>query len=114
MFHFEHQLIAGRDRFTEPGLIDLDQVVQPLIEVIRRLGDKSQDAGSLRECFDDQHTGHDRRAGKMAGKERLIDRDVLDGREFSARLEFIREHPVDQLKRIAMREHLHDVLRFDG
>ena len=55
------------------------------------------------------------RCGKCPGKERLVDRDVLEGADALALVAF--EHAVDEQERVAVRQqahHAHDVERMTG
>lgn len=45
---------------------------------VGHLGEQERTSG-LRDGLDDQHPGHDGNAGEVAGKERFIDGDILDG-----------------------------------
>ena len=48
---------------------------------------ENQEACHLRERLDHEHARHERRAGKVALKEFLVDGDVLDRHDAAARLE---------------------------
>ena len=71
-------------------------------------------AGRLRHAFDQQHAGHDRMVGKMTLELRLVEGHVLDADAGFVAADV--DDPVDQQKRIAMRQRfqeLQDVHRFE-
>jgi len=69
------------------------------------LGQK-QCPASLGNGLDNQHTGHNRRTRKMAGEKWFIDAHILNGDDSFPTLKF--DDPVNQQKRIAMRQYPHN------
>src|SRR6185503_7901489 len=63
-----------------------------------------QHGANLGQRFDNQHTGHHRRAGKVALKERLVDTHLLDADDSFARNELY--DSVNEEKRVAVRQEL--------
>ena len=68
---------------------------------------REQRAG-LRQRLADQHAGHERLVGKMAAKERLVDRDVLQRHDAPAVFEL--QDAIDELKRKAVRQQRGDLV----
>src|SRR5262245_40288991 len=66
----------------------------------------AQGACGLGQPLDDQYAWHDREAGKVPLKEGFIDGDALDADAALIAVHF--NEPVDQQKRIAMRQQFHD------
>ena len=107
--HFQEDLIAGLDGAPEARMVDGDEI-KACVGIGHHLDRlEREDAAGLRECLDDHHAGHHGPVGKMAGKERLVERHVLDGVDELTRLAV--DHPVNEQERIPMRQLVHD--RFD-
>src|SRR3546814_1765648 len=84
-----------------------------------RISDWSSDVcssyltGRLCERFELQHARHCRHARKMAWEKWFVESDVLDRRQLHAF--FIdQEDPIDQQKRIAMRQQLENLANIKG
>ncbi len=70
----ELELIARYDRSPELGFIDTGEHKQAAAFANYT---QSEYRGGLSKRFEDQNTGHDRFAWKMAGEERFIDGNIL-------------------------------------
>src|SRR6266550_1223183 len=105
-FHFNTQLISRKHRTTESGALDSGENHQ-LVSSIFDFGEQ-QCAAGLGNRFDDQHSWHDWQVWEMAGKERLIYGDILDGDDalFSCDL----YHTVDHQKRKAVGQDAENVI----
>src|SRR5712691_2857659 len=105
--HLEQQLVARDDRPLEARLVDSREVVDgPVVRFGAERPERQYGRG-LSQRLDDHDPGHDRLVREMAGKERLVDGDVLDREEPLARLAF--EHPIHQKHGIAVRQVLQDL-----
>src|SRR2546426_8674307 len=91
-FHLQTQLVARKHRAAEAGTLNPGKDNQLLVAILH-FGQQQRTA-SLRDGFHDQHPRHDRHPGKMPGKERLVDSDILDGHDPLLALEI--DHTVDQ------------------
>jgi hypothetical protein len=96
--HLDAQLIAGRDRAAELGLVDAGKDRQ-LLFAVGNLAHHDDGAG-LGHRLDHQHAGHDGIAGKVALKKRLVEGYILDGYQALAALEL--DDSVNQQKRVAV------------
>ena len=63
---------------------------------------KKQDSRCLSQGFDDEDTRHDWTLGEMPEKKLFIGRDVLDRHDTPSGFDL--EHPVNEEKRISMRQ----------
>ena len=82
--HVEPHAVARHDLVAELRVVD---AAQPDARGGRRAGAlEDQHGRHLRQRLDHQHTGHQRRAGKVALEELLVDRDVLVRDQADARL----------------------------
>ena len=79
---FQDQLVPGHDRVPHLHLIHAQQH-RKLAGVLELLA--QQQPAELGHRLDDQHAGHDRRAGVMALEEDVVERDVLDADGLSRR-----------------------------
>ena len=70
------ELVAGDDGAAEFGLFDGAEQDGDAAGRAEFVGD--QDAGGLRQGFDDQHAGHDRAGGQIVLEEWFVAGDVLD------------------------------------
>src|SRR6266404_4460289 len=107
--HFDSQLVSGNDWPTEACFLN-PRKNHELAFAIRDFGQQERPAG-LRDGFDDQHTWHDGKIRKVAGKKWLVDGDVLDG--YDALHAHQIDHAVDQQKRVAMRQDAHDFMNVE-
>jgi glutamate carboxypeptidase len=99
-FHinFYAELIPGQDGPPKTGALDTGKHHQLLIAIL--YFGQQQGAAGLSNGFDNQHSGHDRQARKMAGKKWLIDADILDSD--NALFVFEIDHAIDHQKRKTM------------
>jgi len=104
------QLVAGGHRAAELGLFNAGEDGQFLVAVGNLV--EHDDGAGLGHCFDDQHAGHQRVAGKVALKERLIHGYILDGHQALAALEL--DDAVNQQKRVAVGKQSQDFLDIKG
>src|SRR5260370_12817442 len=100
--HFQDQGIAGNDWPPKTRFFDAGEQHEFLI-AIGNLAQR-QNGAALGEGFDDQHSGHDRGAGKVPLKKRFVVADLLDTDDALER--FYLDDSIDQQKRIAMRQKL--------
>src|SRR4029078_9402859 len=103
---FNSHLISRDHLSAEFGALNSGEHDQLLVP-IGHFGQRER-AASLRDGFYDEHSGHDRRAGKVADKKRLIDGDVLDRHDALLAREV--DDAVDEQHRVAMRKNPHDVV----
>src|SRR6185437_15581288 len=82
----EQQLITRLDRLAEAGLVDTDEVEARLLVRRHPRADEGENARGLRQRLDDDDAGHDRPAREVTQKERLVERDVLQGTDALAGL----------------------------
>src|SRR5262245_41717246 len=101
---FQDQLVAGLDGLAKARLVDAHEKEARLLVREDARGAKREDPGSMSECFDDHHTGHDRSVRKVPGEERLIEGHILDGADGLSRGAF--EYTIHQQERITMRQLL--------
>src|SRR5579864_9298286 len=97
----EADLVSRHHRAPELGVGDAGQVEELAAPLLDQL--QQHQGTGLRHRLDQQHPGHHRLAGEVAGEERLVDGDVLDRHQPLARL--VLEDAVDQQHRVAMRQH---------
>jgi len=104
--HLDTQLISRSHRAAELGPLDAGKYRQLGFAV----GDFAHhdDGAGLGHRLDHQHAGHDRIAGKVALKKRLVHGHVLDRDQPLAALKL--DHSVDQQKRVAVGEQTQDLL----
>ena len=98
----EPQRIAGHYGFAETRLPDACKQDQLRVAVCNF--PQRQHCSHLCQCFDNQHTGHDGRTGKVALKKGLVDADL-----FNADDEFPRDQlydPIDEEKGKTVRQEL--------
>ncbi len=91
-FHIKPELVARNHGAAEFGTLNPGKDHQLLVAILH-FG-QQQCAASLRNGFHHQHPRHDRHPGKMPGKERLVNGDILDGHDSLLALEV--NHTVDQ------------------
>src|SRR6266540_40517 len=101
----EPKLIPRPDRTPELDVVERHEVDDLLVRLIER--SHQQHPADLCHRFDDQHAGHYRMSGKMALKERLVDRHVLHPDDALVLLDL--DDPVDEKEGIPVRKNLHDV-----
>jgi hypothetical protein len=101
---FQNESVTGNDRSPKARFLDAREKHQLLVAI----GDLTQgkDGAALRQRFDHQHAGHHGGARKVALKKSLVDAYLLDADDPLERLEF--DYPIDQEKRIAMRQKFLD------
>ncbi len=88
----EPQPVAGEHLPPELRVVDAAQVGPGIGRRIVAL--QQENRRHLRERFQHQHAGHQRRARKVALEELLVDRDVLDGDETATR--FVLGDPIHE------------------
>jgi hypothetical protein len=78
-FHhnLDAKLIARDHRATKSGALNSGEQHQLGVAIFHFR--KQQDTASLGHSLDDEDTRHHREPGKVSGKKRFVDRDVLDG-----------------------------------
>src|ERR1700722_6370386 len=94
-FYFHHELIAGDHAATETHFVEPGEH-EETARTRARLA-QSEDRARLRERLDDEDARHHRMLREMAGEERLVEGDVLEGDD-AALFEF--ENPIDEQERI--------------
>jgi len=76
-FHFHPELIAGDDAAPKTHFVETGEHEET---ARTRAGfAQSENRARLRERLDDENTGHNRMLREMAGEERLVESDVLEG-----------------------------------
>src|SRR5262245_31781772 len=103
--HMVVKVIAGQHGFAELGAVYPHKIHELRLVVGAEVG-HTQRPGGLCQAFDDQHSGHDRKAREVPLKEGLVDGDALDADAAFIAIHF--DQAVDQQKRIAMGKQLHD------
>ena len=81
----QDELVAGQHRPAEARLVDADEVQLPVLVRIHARGDEREDARGLRQRLEDDHARQHRPVREMSGKERLVDRHVLERADRLAR-----------------------------
>ena len=102
--YFQPQPIAGDNAAPEFRIVDaaqIDALGRPQTGALDQ-----QNSRHLGECFEHQHAGHQRRAGKMALEEIFAEGDVLDCDQAPARL--VLDDRVDQMGRIPIAEAIEE------
>jgi len=102
----EAQLVAGYNGAAKLGALNAGEDHQ-LFFAVGELGHDDDGAG-LGHGFHHQHAGHDGKTGEVALEERLVDGHVLDGYHALGGLEL--DDAVEQQKRIAVGQEIHDLL----
>ena len=107
--HVVFDAIAGDDRAAKLCAVDGQEIHLRRPVVTHR--QRTNRARRLRHSLDQEHAGHQRPAGKMSLKERLIEADVLqpDARLVAADA----LDAIDQEKWIAMRQQVQNLLRIE-
>jgi len=82
----EHKCITGKDRLSEFCAFDAAKEWNFRVAIFEFA--KGKDRTDLSKSLDLQNARHDWRTGKMPGKERLIERNLLDADDARARFEF--------------------------
>src|SRR6266702_1581207 len=101
------QLISGRHRFAEAGIVDRHKVGNLLSDCF--IGSQiPHDAGYLGHGLDDQYARHYRVSGKMPLEKRFVDRDIFYTYATYSMVHF--NNPVYHQKWIAMRQDFHDFI----
>src|ERR1035441_8027437 len=103
---FDAELVAGNDGTTEAGVVDAGEDGQLGGALCGGVFGEQERRAGLRDGFNHQNGGHDGKVGKVAGKVRLVDGDVLEGDNAGFALHF--DDAVDEEKWIAVREDGHD------
>lgn len=103
--HFHYQLIAWNHRTPELRLLDRSKQ-NKLIVPVRNSGE-NQYAGNLRHRLHNQHPGHNREIGEVAGEERLIGGYILDPDDT---ILFQFDNRINQKHGIAVRKNVADGL----
>src|SRR6266566_8912189 len=78
LHRLQHELIAEEHRPLEARVVDASEEKQRLGVVALAARHVGEDRRHLRHRLDDEHARHDRVAGKVALKKRLVQRHVLD------------------------------------
>jgi hypothetical protein len=102
--HLDAELVAGHYRPPEPCIINRHEV-EKLVLAVWYLEEQQQASGLCHGLYD-QHTRHDRPAGKVTGEEIFIDCDVLHTHNALQPLHF--QYCVHHQERVAVRENLLD------
>jgi hypothetical protein len=108
--HLQHEGVAGNYRFPEARLFDSSEEDELLIAVFNLA--EREDCSTLGHRFDNQDSRHDRRARKMSLEKCLIDGHLFDADNPLTRGKF--DNPVDQEKRITMRQEFLDRFRVEN
>jgi hypothetical protein len=109
-FHFQPELISRANRFPELDPVEPHEVHHLGLGPFH--GAHHQAAAGLGHGLYDQDAGHDRMAGEMALKERLVDRNVLEADYAGGALDF--DDAIDEEKWVAMGERLEDAFDIHG
>ena len=98
--NFQDQRVArnyGPAKTRLPDSSEQNQLIIAVFDFAQR-----QHSAYLSQGFDNQHAGHDGRAGKVALKERLVDADLFDADNSFARHQL--DDAINQEKRITVRQ----------
>jgi hypothetical protein len=106
---FQPQLISWDNDLSEPGVLDFAQDHQLLFGFRKSMIEKN--AARLGHGFHNQDPRHDLDPGEVSFKKGFIGRDVLNGHDGLARLEF--QDTVHHKERIAMGKKFKDIFDFD-
>src|SRR5207237_3975564 len=93
------------DRPPEFGFVNPHEVHEGLAE-IGILFEQAKNRTRLRHGFNRQYSGHDLGTREMAIKEWFVNSDVLERDDAFILVNF--ENPIDQEKRVSMRQDPHD------
>src|ERR1043165_4589063 len=99
---FDGQSVAGCDWAAKARVINAAEEDELFIAVFDLA--QSIDRADLRHRFDDEHAGHDGRAGKMSLKEGFVDGDLLEADDALARHKL--DDAINEQERIAVRDDL--------
>ena len=108
-FHLDPHLVARNHWTAETRLFDAGKDHQ-LFASVFHFGEQQRSSG-LGDGLDDQYSRHDGKVGKVPGKERLVDGDVLDGHDSLPAGQI--NDAVNEQEGIPMRQDFQDIVNVE-
>ena len=109
--YLDHQLIAWLYRCLEAGFIHPRKQVYIFLIRLRVDNQTDKNGRGLSDAFEHQYARKDRAIGKMAFEEWFVDGDIFERRQAFPRRQA--DDPIDEQKRIAMREYFPNPMNID-